>query len=288
MFELLPLIAGGVLAVGGAVALTFAVRTRVSWKRRVLEAERAAQEATAMKNDFVTLVSHELRTPLTSIAGFAETLETTWRDLGEPEISEFLSIISNQAHYLGELVEDILVIPRLDAGRLRLYPELFDLSDLIHSAGGARDSNVSVSLPGGLRVWGDPKRAQQVIRNLLENAAKYGGDQVLVEGFPYGDHFIVVVSDNGPGVPDEHVNTIFEHFEQLSKGDGRSSTGLGLGLPIARKLARAMGGDVWYERRFPTGSRFCFSITQTAEAQERMLAEQDAARQAQLERALAE
>jgi signal transduction histidine kinase len=290
MLELLPLVAGGVLAVGGAVALTFAVRTRVSWKRRVLEAERAAQEATAMKNDFVTLVSHELRTPLTSIAGFAQTLETTWRDLGEPEISEFLSIISNQAHYLGELVEDILVIPRLDAGRLRLYPELFDLSDLIHSAGngGTRESNVSVSLPGGVRVWGDPKRAQQVIRNLLENAAKYGGDQVLVEGFPYGDHFIVVVSDNGPGVPDEHVNTIFEHFEQLSKGDGRSSTGLGLGLPIARKLARAMGGDVWYERRFPTGSRFCFSITQTAEAQERMLAEQDAARQAQLERALAQ
>lgn len=291
MQELIPLIAGGVLAAGGAVALTVAVRTRVSWKRRVLEAERAAQEANAMKNDFVTLVSHELRTPLTSIAGFAETLETTWKELGEPEIAEFLEIISTQAVYLGELVEDILVIPRLDAGRLRLYPELFDLSDLIHSVGDGigtgGTSNVSVSLPGGLRVWGDPKRAQQVVRNLLENAAKYGGDQVLVEGFPYGDHFIVVVSDNGPGVADEHINSIFEHFEQLSKGDGRSSTGLGLGLPIARKLARAMGGDVWYERRFPTGSRFCFSITQTAEAQERMLAEQDAARQAQLERALA-
>jgi two-component system phosphate regulon sensor histidine kinase PhoR len=269
------------------------MRTRVSWKRRVLEAERAAHEANTMKNDFVTLVSHELRTPLTSIAGFAETLETTWKDLGEPEIAEFLSIISNQAHYLGELVEDILVIPRLDAGRLRMFPEMFDLSDLIHSVGGGiesngKESNLSVSLPGGVRVWGDPKRAQQVVRNLLENAAKYGGDQVLVEGFPYGEHFIVVVSDNGPGIPDENTNSIFEHFEQLSKGDGRSSTGLGLGLPIARKLARAMGGDVWYERRFPTGSRFCFSITQSAEAQERMLAEQDAARQAQLERALAQ
>ena len=293
MQEILPLIVGGTLAAGGAVALTVAVRTRLTWKRRVLEAERAAQEAHTMKNDFVTLVSHELRTPLTSIAGFAETLQTTWKDLGEPDIGEFLSIISNQALYLGELVEDILVIPRLDAGRLRLYPELFDLSDLVHSVNdgldpSADEANVSVSLPGGLRVFGDPKRAQQVVRNLIENASKYGGDQVLVEGFPYGDHFIVVVSDNGPGIPDEHVDTIFEHFEQLSKGDGRSSTGLGLGLPIARKLARAMGGDVWYERRFPTGSRFCFSITQTAEAQERMLAEQDAQRQAQLERALAE
>lgn len=293
MQELIPLIVGGTLAVGGAVALTVAVRTRLTWKRRVLEAERAAQEAHTMKNDFVTLVSHELRTPLTSIAGFSETLQTTWGDLGETDIREFLSIISTQALYLGELVEDILVIPRLDAGRLRLYPELFDLSDLVHSVNdgldpGTAEANVSISLPGGLRVFGDPKRAQQVVRNLIENAAKYGGDQVLVEGFPYGDHFIVVVSDNGPGIPDEHLDTIFEHFEQLSKGDSRSSTGLGLGLPIARKLARAMGGDVWYERRFPTGSRFCFSITLTAEAQERMLAEQDAQRQAQLERALAE
>ncbi|MEX0945826.1 MAG: ATP-binding protein, partial [Acidimicrobiia bacterium] len=56
------------------------------------------------------------------------------------------------------------------------------------------------------------------------------------------------------------INTVFEHFEQLSKGDSRSSSGMGLGLPIARRLARAMGGDVWYERRFPTGSRFCFSL----------------------------
>jgi signal transduction histidine kinase len=137
-----------------------------------------------------------------------------------------------------------------------------DVTTMLFAPGSGREAHVSI--PEGMRVWGDPKRVQQVIRNLLENARKYGGDQVLVEGFPYGDHFIVVVSDNGPGVPDEHVNSIFEHFEQLSKGDGRSSSGLGLGLPIARKLARAMGGDVWYERRFPTGSRFCFSITQTA------------------------
>jgi len=291
MQEPFLLLAGGALSLGGAIALTLAIRTRVVWKRRVLLAERAADEANAMKNDFVTLVSHELRTPLTSIAGFAETLETTWRDLGEPEIAEFLDIISNQAIYLGELVEDILVIPRLDAGRLRLFPEMFDLSDLVHAvdeiAANGEGSNASISLPGGVRVWGDPRRTQQVIRNLLENAHKYGGDQVLVEGFPYGEHFVVVVSDNGSGIPEGAVNTIFEHFEQLSKGDGRSSTGLGLGLPIARKLARAMGGDVWYERRFPTGSRFCFSITQTPDAQDRMLAEQDAVRQAQLERDLA-
>jgi signal transduction histidine kinase len=112
----------------------------------------------------------------------------------------------------------------------------------------------------GVRMHADPKRVQQVVRNLLENARKYGGDQVLVEGFAHGEQYVLVVSDNGPGVPDGSANQIFEHFEQLSKGDSRSSSGIGLGLPIARRLARAMGGDVWYERRFPTGSRFCFSL----------------------------
>jgi signal transduction histidine kinase len=75
-----------------------------------------------------------------------------------------------------------------------------------------------------------------------------------------GDQYLVVISDNGPGVPDEETQRVFENFEQLSKGDTREATGIGLGLPIARRLARAMGGEVWYERRFPTGARFCFSL----------------------------
>ncbi len=94
----------------------------------------------------------------------------------------------------------------------------------------------------------------------MENARKYGGDQILVEGFVMGDQYLIIISDNGPGVPDEATLKVFEKFEQLSKGDARESTGIGLGLPIARRLARAMGGDVWYERRFPTGARFCYSL----------------------------
>jgi signal transduction histidine kinase len=94
----------------------------------------------------------------------------------------------------------------------------------------------------------------------MENARKYGGDQILVEGFVLGDQYLIIVSDNGPGVPDKETQKVFEDFEQLSKGDARDSSGMGLGLPIARRLARAMGGDVWYERRFPTGARFCYSL----------------------------
>ncbi|MFP3914568.1 MAG: sensor histidine kinase [Actinomycetota bacterium] len=253
----------------GLVALALAMWLVVRSNLRVRRAERAAEEAHSIKNDFVAMVSHELRTPLTSIAGFADTLIVGWQDLSDQEVDEFLHYIHKQALYLGDLVEDVLVIPRLEAGRLRFRPDLFDLGKVVHEVTEllvATDSSrdVVVSMPTGVMVDADPKRVQQVVRNLLENARKYGGEQVLVEGFGYGDHYVIVVADNGPGVPEMAAEQIFEHFEQLSKGDSRSSSGIGLGLPIARRLARAMGGDVWYERRFPTGSRFCFSLPLSA------------------------
>ncbi|MGB8362500.1 MAG: HAMP domain-containing sensor histidine kinase [Acidimicrobiia bacterium] len=252
-------------AVLGLLTLLWAWRITAQGREREREVRRLSEEAHTIKNDFVALVSHELRTPLTSIAGFSDALLESWSSLPEEEINEFLTIINRQALYLGDLVEDVLVIPRLEANRLRLDPDLFDLGDLIEDVAqmvfpnGGRKSSL-VSLPDGVRVYADRRRVHQVIRNVMENARKYGGDQILVEGFVLGDQYLIIVSDNGPGVPDEETQKVFEDFEQLSKGDARDSTGMGLGLPIARRLARAMGGDVWYERRFPTGARFCYSL----------------------------
>ncbi len=257
-------VAGGIAAVS-VVIVAWCLRLATAARAKERMARQEADDARHIKNDFVSMVSHELRTPLTSIAGFAQTLSSDWTRLSKTEIEEFLGYIAKQANYLGDLVEDVLVIPRLEAGRLRFTSDVFDLGEMIgevaqmlfSTSGGGE---AAVSIPHGVRVQADAKRVQQVIRNLLENARKYGGDQVLVEGLTHGEQYVVVVSDNGPGVPDGATNTIFEHFEQISKGDSRSSSGIGLGLPIARSLARAMGGDVWYERRFPTGSRFCFSL----------------------------
>ena len=249
----------------GVAGVLWAWRITAAGREREREVRRLAEEAHTIKNDFVAMVSHELRTPLTSIAGFADTLLEAWEDLPPDEVYEFLNIINRQALYLGDLVEDVLVIPRLEANRLRLHPELFDLGELIEDvadmvfpSGGRKTA--FVSLPDGVRVSADRRRVHQIIRNLMENARKYGGDQILVEGFVMGDQYLIIISDNGPGVPDEATLKVFEKFEQLSKGDAREATGIGLGLPIARRLARAMGGDVWYERRFPTGARFCYSL----------------------------
>ena len=228
--------------------------------REALAAERRALE---LKDEFVSMVSHELRTPLTSIGGFADTLRDNWASLPPDEVDEFLVIMRGEANHLSNLVEDILVIPRLEAGRLKLEPESIGLRREAFEIGrlvfGGSSRELQVDIPADVFVMADPNRLRQILRNLLENARKYGGDQVLVAGERMNDVFKVVVADNGPGIPVGDRDRIFEHFEQAVKGDARSE-GVGLGLPIARKLARAMGGDLWFEPRFPTGAQFLFTV----------------------------
>lgn len=231
-------------------------------ERKLLASERRAN---ALKDQFVSMVSHELRTPLTSIAGFAETLQAGWTDLEELEIHEFLSIISDQSNHLKNVVEDILIIPRLEAGRLNIRPEAFALAPLAHRLveiifplGGPTDAQVSLS--GGHKVYADPKRVEQILRNLLDNARKYGGDEVAVHDRIDDDRYVIVVTDNGPGVPEDDRERIFDHFEQVAGAQNSTEGGIGLGLPIARRLAREMGGNLWFEAAFPHGSHFEFSL----------------------------
>lgn len=227
-----------------------------------LDAERRASE---MKNEFVSMITHELRTPLTNIAGFADTLNDTWHDLPASDVNEFLRIIVSESDHLKNLVEDVLAIPRLKAGRLLLdstdfplRPAAFKVVDLLFPDGGHRSASVSVG--SDVIVHADPNRVEQVLRNLIENARKYGGDSISVEAIPLGDLWQVVVADNGTGLSDEDQEKIFEAFEQVSSGDARTDTGFGLGLSVARHLVDAMGGRIWYEPGFPVGARFCFTL----------------------------
>jgi signal transduction histidine kinase len=235
------------------------------------QAEALAQEkrAVELKNEFVSMVSHELRTPLTGIAGFTDTLNENWANLPSREVDEFLAIMGQETDHLVNLVEDILVIPRLEAGQLRLTPVNLDLATETHRVASmifADAADYSVTIPANVMVHADQTRLRQILRNLIENAQKYGGDQVLIEGELQGPGiYEVSVSDNGEGVAAHDRERIFKHFEQLSTGDGRLEQGVGLGLPIARTLSRAMGGDLWYEDRFPVGARFSFTIKLASE-----------------------
>lgn len=241
-----------------------AVRIMLRSQDRQTEALAQERRALELKNEFVSMVSHELRTPLTGMAGFTETLVESWASLPPSEVDEFLAIMQHENRHLANLVEDILVIPRLEAGQLRLNHVDFDLASEIHSVASMifEDESYSVSIPANVIVRTDRTRLRQILRNLLENAKKYGGDEVLIDGELYQQGlYRVSVLDNGPGIDDVDRERVFQHFEQLSTGNARAQQGVGLGLPIARKLARALGGELWYEDRFPVGAKFCFSVT---------------------------
>ena len=231
-------------------------------QQKALAAERRVSE---MKTEFVSMVSHELRTPLTNISGFTNMLGERWRSLEPSETDEFLAIIRTEAEHLGNLVDDVLAIPRLETGKLlvditdfNLRPLAFRIADLIFPASGEKDASVQVA--GNVVLRADPNRVEQVLRNLLDNARKYGGKRVGIESFTRGDSHVVVVADNGHGVPEEARERIFEQFEQISRGDTRTDSGVGLGLTVTKRLIEAMGGEVWYEPGFPIGARFCFSL----------------------------
>jgi len=239
------------------------IRVLLNAQDRHAEALAQERRAVQLKNEFVSMVSHELRTPLTGIAGFTDTLAESWMALPPDEVDEFLRIMREENAHLSNLVEDILVIPRLEAGQLRLDPDEFDLATEAHAVASMifEDRAFSVSIPANIAVRTDRTRLRQILRNLLENAKKYGGDEVLISGeLSASGMYKVEVSDNGSGIDENDRDRIFKHFEQLSTGSARLQQGVGLGLPIAKMLSTAMGGDLWYEERFPTGARFCFSV----------------------------
>ena len=237
-------------------------------EHKMLESARASNLA---KDHFVSMVSHELRTPLTSIAGFADTLQAGWKELDPAEIDEFLEIINTQADHLHDLVEDILILPRLEAGKMTIVAEPMDPAPLTHRvvsvlfpSGGQSDARVAMA--GGTTVLADPRRVDQVLRNLLGNAKKYGGDEVLIDGQEIEGSYVISVTDNGAGIPADDQARIFDPFEQVSRGDDRTDSGVGLGLPIAQQLVRAMGGELTYSNGFPRGARFSFTLPLAAPA----------------------
>jgi signal transduction histidine kinase len=244
--------------ISGATRVLIQVQDR---QQKLLEQERRTVE---VKNEFVSMVSHELRTPITGISGFSETLRDHWRDLPPTEVDEFLTILRGESEHLENLVEDILVIPRLDSGHLRFNLERVRVSTVAETVAEAvfdEETSVEIDIPVYVEVWSDPARLRQILRNLMENALKYGGNEIYVFGEERREGtYTVIVADDGSGVAEADRERIFEHFEQLSKGDARLEQGVGLGLPIARKLATAMGGNLWYEDRFPVGAQFCFDV----------------------------
>lgn len=213
------------------------------------------------KGEFVARVSHELRTPMTVVLGLAEELVNAGRVTDRDEAEELLRLIVDQSRELSLIVEDLLVAARLDLGTLTIRPDEVNLARevrLAWSGAAAPGIELELDVAESITAWADPLRVRQIIRNLLTNAARYGGKRVRVEAQETPESVILVVADDGPGVPEEEAERIFEPYIQAANTKGMPAA-MGLGLSVSRSLARLMGGDVTY-RRADEWTRFEVSL----------------------------
>lgn len=236
---------------------------------------RAAElaEANRLRSQFLANVSHELRTPMNSIIGFSETLiDGIYGDLSEKQISRIERIRRN-GYSLLTLIDDLLDLSRIDAGRLTLHPDTISVQDAIataiqrlHDEATEKRLPVSVDVPDNLpRVRADPERLHQIVFNLLSNAIKFTHEGrvtitarlITRQGRPFIE---TTVTDSGIGISLADQAIIFDEFRQVDGSSTRAYGGTGLGLAITRRLVTMMGGDIWVESELGQGSAFTFVL----------------------------
>ena len=216
------------------------------------------QELDRLKTRFVAMASHELRTPLASITGFAATLRERWDDIPEGDRLDYITIMDEQGKRLSRLVDDLLVLSRIESGSLhpKLEPVELDSSIRLVLAGLGAEHDVAVTVPSTAIVNADRDHVEQMLVNYVSNALKYGSAPITVESRERDGHVEIIVRDSGSGVPEDVAPVLFEEFARASSHAARHIEGTGLGLSIVRGLARAQGGDVFYEPNEPNGSVF--------------------------------
>jgi two-component system phosphate regulon sensor histidine kinase PhoR len=231
--------------------------------RDVTEERRLAR----VKSDFVSNASHELRTPLTNIRGYLEAMEDALKE-GTPIDPSFLSIACTNALRMDRLIEDLLELSRAESGQSPLdieeipLPAFLDRVASLHRP--AADLAGKAIVTGGedVPLRADVRKLTLALSNLLDNAIKYGreGGRITLAGRAWEGGCLLEVSDDGPGIPPEHLPRIFERFYRVDQGRSRELGGTGLGLSIAKHIVESHGGTIRAESRLGVGTRFLIRI----------------------------
>ncbi len=223
------------------------------------------------RKEFVANVSHELRTPLSLIKGYVETLIDGAKD--DPAVAtRFLQTIEKHADRLTYLIEDLLTISKLESGQVvmnlqqvELQPIVARVMDDLVSRAEEKQVKLVNEVPPELFVRADSDRLQQVLFNLVDNAIKYGRtDGAVIVRARIAENKLVEmhVEDNGPGIPPESTDRVFERFYRVDRARSREQGGTGLGLSIVKHIVQSHGGEVWVESELGKGSRFYFTVPQ--------------------------
>jgi signal transduction histidine kinase len=235
------------------------------------ELERLYDEletASRHKSDFLATMSHELRTPLNAIIGFSEVLkEQMFGELNERQLAYANDVLEAGRHLLS-LINDVLDLAKIEAGRMELELSQIAIPDILRSAVSmhserAERGGIALTLttaPEEITITADERRVRQIVFNLLSNAVKFtpAEGRIDVSARLQDGHLEVAVADTGPGIAGDELETIFEEFEQTA--DGKRAEGTGLGLPLSRKLTELHGGRLWAESEPGHGSTFRFTL----------------------------
>lgn len=227
--------------------------------------ESRREELDRLKDEFVLTASHELRSPLTSVQGFAELLMLD-RDSLTPQQAETVEIILDNCNHLVRLLNDLLDLARSDAGRLQVRPQPTEVAPLIddvvrtmRAQTEAGNQSLTEDVPPGLPpIDVEPDRIRQILVNLLTNAHEYSpeGASIRVAARPVGAEVEISVTDDGPGIPKEQLERIFERFTRGDAGLTQRVGGTGLGLAISKSLVELHGGSIAAESAVGQGSTF--------------------------------
>jgi signal transduction histidine kinase len=252
--------------------------------KSLAETNRALEQASHAKSDFMAKMSHELRTPLNVIIGFAELmLDKVPGEINDEQRQCLDDILTSGQHLLG-LINDILDLSKIEAGKvLRLtniaLPDVIEsLRSAMMSILDARKQSLDVELEEGLpMVYADKARVRQVLFNLLSNSTKFtpDGGKLKIEAVRDGDWCQLSVVDNGTGIKEEDWERIFDPFYQADSSMPKREEGTGLGLALVRQIVEQHGGRVWVESEYGKGSRFTFTLPLADRVQRRGASERE-------------
>lgn len=233
-------------------------------ERHAAELERLNLEAARIdevKRDFVAMASHEMRTPVTAVQGFAVTLQRHWEHMDDDARRLSIAAIHRQSQRLWHVVSDLLVASEIETGDIHASLAPCNVGQLVRqrcALAGLGDGTVTVDVQSDLVVDLPEAHVERVLDALLSNAQKYGGPPIRIRVTTSQDILTVRVHDSGPGIPPAFRAQLFKRFSQASTGSMRTARGTGLGLAVARGLARAHGGDVVHIDGLPGG---CFELS---------------------------
>lgn len=243
------------------VAGVLVILTLIAFRQRVASREEARALA-KQRNDLIASISHELRTPLTVVTGYLSLLRES-ADLVDPVLKEMVQTAAEQAVYLGRIVTDLIEVTR--GTQLRVNPQRGDLSAACRKAVQAladtdgSDVELAWEIEDGLEAVFDEARLNQALSNLITNARRYGDSKILVTMEANSDRASISVHDNGPGVPPQYRDTIWDEFDRGPYHLDSAVPGSGLGLAICRSIAEAHRGEISYSTSERLGGA-CFTI----------------------------